>query len=361
MKIVFITDTHIGARNGSSVFRNLFKDYYKEVLFPYLDEHQIDTIVHLGDYFDDRSKLNLHDIDYVINEFLPLLDEYDITMHVVAGNHDVAYRNTNKISSLALLQTSKRINVIDDEVYQLESEGKFDIVLCPWLNLENREKLLEQIKQHASKKTILGGHFEIQGALMYKNSKACEHGESVDLFKKYKKVLSGHFHHNSSYGNIEYIGALFHYNWQDWNDWRGFTVFDTESGEFEKIENEYCLFHQYDYEEILKVSKKELASYVEGKIVRVQIFNEYDRIELKDLIVSIEQLNPVSLDIIDNTIIENVVIDKNQEVVDNKEVNDYFIEAIKDLDDVDNEQKSILTDMFQDLYNRAKANQKEII
>lgn len=360
MKIAFITDTHLGARNGSQVFRDLFRSYYEEVFFPYLEENKIDTICHLGDFFDDRSKLGLHDIDYVINEFLPLLDKYNVNLFVVAGNHDVAYRNTNKISSLSLLKVSERVTVIDELVTEVPVQGNYKIYLCPWLNSENYEENVELIKTYANKQAIIGGHFEIAGALMYKNSKACEHGEDQNLFKKYHKALSGHFHHNSTYGNVEYIGALFHYNWQDWNDWRGFTVFDTDSGKFEKVENEYCLFHQYDYEDIKYVDASELSELVECKIVRVQIFNEYSKVELKDLIASIESCKPVSLDIIDNTIIENAVVNEQQEVEDSKEVSDYFKQAIESVDDTIIDKKE-LTSLFDDLYTRAKDKMKEIV
>lgn len=357
MKVVFITDTHVGARGGSAVFRELFRSYYRDILFPYLKENNIKVLCHTGDFFDDRSKLSLLDIDFILNDFLPLLEEYDVHLYVVAGNHDVAYKNTNRISSLTMLTTSPRVTVILDEVYKVPTEGKYSIYLCPWLNPENSERLIEEIKTYASKDAIIGGHFEINGALMYKNSKACEHGQSHNLFKNYHKALSGHFHHSSTYGKVEYIGALFHYNWQDWNDWRGFTVFDTESGEIEKVENEYCLFHQYDYEEISKVDKKDLPDYVEGKIVRIQIFDEYNKIELKDLLQSIEQCKPVSVGVIDNTIVEQVVVDKEQEVDDTKEVSDYFITAI---DNLDIENKQSLTQMFEDLYERARLQMREI-
>lgn len=358
MKVVFITDTHLGARNGSSVFRELFRQYYRDVFFPYLKENNIRKVIHLGDFFDDRSKLGLNDIDYVINEFLPLLEEYSISLDVVAGNHDVAYRNTNKVSSLSILKTSGWVNVIDDEVVKVHTGGNYSIYLCPWLNAENTEKNLELIKTYANDHAIIGGHFEIAGALMYRNSKACEHGQDHNLFKKYYRALSGHFHHYSIYGNVEYIGALFHYNWQDWNDWRGFTIFDTETGEFIKVENEYCLFHQYDYEDLLKIDKKELAQYVDGKIVRIQIFDEYNKIELKDLITTIETLKPVSVDVIDNTIVESISVDKDQEVQDDKEIDDYFCEAIGS-SNVDN--KDGLKSMFDDLYTRAKEQMKEIL
>ena len=51
MKIALITDTHWGARNDSQVFTESSADIYANVFFPYLDDHRIHTVVHLGDIF----------------------------------------------------------------------------------------------------------------------------------------------------------------------------------------------------------------------------------------------------------------------------------------------------------------------
>ena len=48
-KVAIITDTHFGARKGNQTFHDYFEQFYKEVFFPTLDEHGIDTVVHLGD------------------------------------------------------------------------------------------------------------------------------------------------------------------------------------------------------------------------------------------------------------------------------------------------------------------------
>ena len=49
MKIAMITDTHFGARNDNLAFNEYFYKFWENVFFPYLDEHKIDTIIHLGD------------------------------------------------------------------------------------------------------------------------------------------------------------------------------------------------------------------------------------------------------------------------------------------------------------------------
>ena len=46
MKIALITDTHFGARNDSLAFNDHFYKFWREVFFPYIDEHGIDTVIH---------------------------------------------------------------------------------------------------------------------------------------------------------------------------------------------------------------------------------------------------------------------------------------------------------------------------
>ena len=52
MKIAIITDTHMGARKGSTHLHDYFELFYKNVFFPTLEENGIDTIIHMGDVFD---------------------------------------------------------------------------------------------------------------------------------------------------------------------------------------------------------------------------------------------------------------------------------------------------------------------
>src|SRR5699024_3966661 len=159
---------------------------------------------------------------------------------------------TNKINSLSVFRGIDNFYIIEDDVFHLpvSEQCKHDFYLCPWINDENSEKIFEQIKDAQGTDSILCGHFEINGALMYKNSIGASGGINKDKFKDFYKVMSGHFHHPSTYGNVEYIGALFHYNWMDYGDWRGFLVYDGDSGEFERIENTRSLFKQYAYEQV---------------------------------------------------------------------------------------------------------------
>ena len=68
MKIAVLNDTHWGARNDSPAFVNYFNRFYDEIFFPYLQENNIKTVIHLGDVVDRRKFINflvyIHNVDY---------------------------------------------------------------------------------------------------------------------------------------------------------------------------------------------------------------------------------------------------------------------------------------------------------
>lgn len=360
MKIAVITDTHLGARNGSQVFRSLFRTYYKEVFFPYLSKNGIHEVIHCGDFFDNQTKISVLDLAYVTEEFLPMLDEYNVRMHVIAGNHDVAYRNDNRIHSLSVLDSHSNVVIHTKEISVINTGGVYDLYVCPWMHNDTQESFIEVLKVLGDKKKILFGHFDVAGAKMYKHSAVSEHGMNPDVFKQFHAVYSGHFHTPSQYGNINYLGALFHYTWEDWNDWRGFHVYDTETGEMEAVENPYCLFDKFDYDDLKEIEKtksnEEFSEYIEGKILELQINTKHSTIEIKDFVHKIESCHPVSLDVSDITILDTIVNDDDDsDTVERKEIQDYFYTSIEK-----NPRSDELKILFDDIHTRAKNKMKDI-
>ena len=78
MKICILNDTHCGTRNSSDIFLDNAEKFYSDVLFPYLLEHNIKHIVHLGDYYDNRKFINFRALNRNRNHFLKPLREHGI-------------------------------------------------------------------------------------------------------------------------------------------------------------------------------------------------------------------------------------------------------------------------------------------
>ncbi len=363
MKLAIITDTHQGCRSGSSIFREYMKWYYSEILFPYMEENLISNLLHGGDFFDDRNSIKLADIDFVTNWFAKELVKRRIHLHVILGNHDVAFRNTNRIHSLSILKAAAPDNItVYEEAELVEFDGQ-KYAMVPWINVENREStkaFLDGIEDKAN--TIILGHFEIVGMKMYANSIRCDHGLQPIEFEGFKKVLSGHFHHKSEVQNILYLGSTFHLTWQDYGDPRGFHVFDTKTRDFEFVENEYCLFVEvaFDKEVFGKMTDAEYEEAFGSRFVKIVVTDpDYDKVALMDVVSRINRTKPHDLVVQNDTILnqgEEEGETTEEKVLENtsKTTAEYIESYVKERFPDDDVSESYLK-IFERLYSEANA------
>lgn len=364
--ILLITDSHIGARSGSRYFRQYFREYLLDVLIPFIEENNIKTVLHGGDFFDNRSSLSLSDIDFVINEFIPAFRQTGAHMTMVAGNHDVAYRNTNRINSLSIFKAHSDIfTVLDDDIGLIKTSGSKNFVMCPWMNDENRDKLVEQMSFYNDDDHILFGHFEFANMRMHKNSKLSDHGyEGNEKFlNNYHQILSGHFHHPSNQGNICYLGALFPTVWQDHDDWRGFWTYEPSSDNYQSHSNEYSLFTELNYQsdDLVNIEDSKLHDLCEGQIVRVVIDQntDYSKVDLKDVIHRIESQKPISVDILDNSVIDFNSGDDSGNVEDDESLVSTR-DSLRDYAESFFENDSQMLELFDEVKQSAESKMKEV-
>ncbi len=340
MKIAIITDTHFGARKGSKHLHDYFELFYKNIFFPSLEEHQIDTVVHMGDIFDSRKSMDYQSLDWANKVVFEPLKKYKV--HAITGNHDCYYKNTNDINSPELLLT----DYPNIKTYSKATEIKLDklkVLMLPWINSENYEESLNLIKKSKSK--VVMGHLELNG---FKATRGhmMETGMDVNTFDKFEKVYSGHFHTRSNDGKIFYLGNPYEMFWNDVNDPRGFNIFDTETITHTSINNPYKLFYNIYYEDTNY--KLFNATEYENKIVKIIVRKKS---KPKDFDKFIDKLYAVGVQ--DLKIIENFEIQENEDFdIDEDEntlsiLNRYIDESEFEYD------KNIIKGIFQDLYKQA--------
>ena len=340
MKVAIITDTHYGARKGSKHLHDYFELFYKNVFFPSLEEHGIDTIVHMGDIFDSRKSIDYQSLEWAKRVVFEPLKKYKV--YAITGNHDCYYKNTNEINSPELLLK----DYPNIKTYSKATEiklGRLKVLMLPWINSENYQESLDLIKK--SKARVTMGHLELNG---FKATRGhmMETGMDVKTFDKFEKVYSGHFHTRSSDGKIFYLGNPYEMFWNDVNDSRGFTIFDTETITHIPVNNPYKLFYNVYYEDT-PYQTFDVREY-ENKIVKVIVRKKSNP---KSFEKFIDRL--YSAGIQDLKIVENFEIQENTDFeVDEEEntlsiLNRYIDEAEVQLD------KTIIKDIFQDLYRQA--------
>ena len=103
MKIAIINDTHFGVRGDSKIFLDHQETFFRDIFFPYLDEHGIKHVMDLGDTFDRRKYINYVTLKRVKEFFFNQLQSRGIEYHAVVGNHSVYFTNTNEVNSMNLL------------------------------------------------------------------------------------------------------------------------------------------------------------------------------------------------------------------------------------------------------------------
>ena len=288
MKLALLNDTHAGVRNGSDLFLNYSERFYNNIFFPHLIENNINKIVHLGDYFEHRKYVNFKVLKHNYETFISKLEEHDMTMDIILGNHDVYYKNTNELNSLEeILGQYDNINVITKPTVM--SYDSLDILLLPWMCAENQEESLKAIQD--TKASVLGGHLELDGFEMMRGVKAT-HGMETKPFDKFDLVMSGHYHAKSSRDNIHYLGTQFQLTFADANEQKYFHILDTETRELTGIENPDTMFHKLIYDED---NKPAILDKFKDTYVKVIVLNKKNLYEFDKWFDKLQRIEPFEI------------------------------------------------------------------
>ena len=340
MKLAIITDTHYGARKGSKHLHDYFELFYKNIFFPSLEAEGIDTIIHMGDVFDSRKSIDYYSLEWAKRVVFEPMKKYKV--HAITGNHDCYYKNTNEINSPELLLTDYDNITTYSSAQDINIDG-LDILLLPWISTDNFDESLSKIKKSKSK--VAMGHLELNGFRAHRGH-VMEDGMKIDAFNKFDKVYSGHYHTRSDDGRIFYLGNPYEMFWNDVNDPRGFTLFDTDTLEHTSINNPYKLFYNVYYED----TNHQLfnTTEYENKIVKVIVRKKSSPKEFQKFIDKLYRAGVQDLKIVENfAIVENEDFDIDEDENTISILNRYIDEAEIEFD------KGVVKGIFRDLYKQA--------
>ena len=340
MKVAIITDTHYGARKGSKHLHDYFEMFYRDVFFPSLEEHKIDTVIHMGDIFDSRKAIDLQSLEWSKQVVFEPLKKYKV--HALIGNHDCYYKNTNNVNSPELLLK----DYANIRTYSKPTEislDKLKILFLPWINSENFDETKQLIDKTKAK--IAMGHLEVNG---FKATRGhmMETGMDVGIFNKFEKVYSGHFHTRSNDGKILYLGNQYEMFCNDVNDKRGFHIFDTETLTHTPINNPYKLFYNIYYEDTNH--KLFNATEYKNKIVKIIVRKKSKSKEFEKFIDKLYSAGVQDLKVVENFEIQanqNFEIDEDENTL--SILNRYIDESEFQFN------KTFIKDIFQNLYREA--------
>lgn len=348
MKFAVINDTHFGARSNNIQINEYIFSFWENVFFPYLRQNNIKHIVHLGDLVDHRKFINHFILSQVNSRFIDVLKREGITMDVLVGNHDVPYKNTNSVNAVQELFGMHEFIKVYSEPTEVNIDG-CDILFLPWINDENYNTTLDMVSK--TKCPIAMGHLEIVGFEMERGIVSTE-GIDRDIFKRFQRVYSGHYHHRSADGRIFYLGNQYQLTWHDHGDKRGFHVFDTSDRTMSFVPNPIDLFYQIDYDDssmnIEDIPKMNLSQF-KNKIVKVLVNKRENSFIYDTFVNNLSNSDLMGLLIVENSLEEstNVSVEFTEAETTLDTINKYVDMSPTELD------KNVLKDKFSRLYYEA--------
>jgi len=332
MKVAILNDTHCGVRNSSDIFLNYNDRFYTEVFFPYLKEHNITQILHLGDYYEHRKFVNFKALNANRKHFLEPMRDMGITMDIIPGNHDVYFKNTNELCSLKELlgYFTTNVNIIMKPKV-LDYDG-CKVAVIPWINNSNYEEYTKWALQCEA--SILGAHLELKGFDMMAGVPN-PHGMNADVFSRFEMVLSGHFHTKSSRDNVHYLGSQMEFTWADVDDPKFFHVLDTDTREIEAVRNPITMFKKVIYDDTKNNYDNIDMSQFENKFIKLIVLNKNDLYMFDKFVDKLQSVNTYELKIAESfeEYLGDSVEDDKVSLEDTTELLDSYVEAVDtDLD-----------------------------
>ena len=125
-----------------------------------------------------------------------------------------------------------------------------------------------------------------------------DHGWDKEEFNRFDMVMSGHYHHKSDDGQVYYLGTPYEIYWNDWNDPKGFHVFDTEKRELERIVNPYSIFSKIYYDDSQDIDF-DMSSY-KDKYVKLVVVNKKDLYQFDQFVDKLLQADCYEVKIIED-------------------------------------------------------------
>lgn len=359
-KILIIGDIHYDVSNGNQTVLENQLEFFKKQVFPYMKEHNIKTIIQLGDLMDNRNKVSVNVLHYLKKDFFDVMKNEDITLYTLIGNHDIYHKTTREIHSLELFdELYDNFHVIND-ITTLEMNNK-KLLIVPWVLPDEKYNFEDYLNVD-----YIFGHFETNGVEMVKNINCnSSHAFEMDSFKGIK-TFSGHFHLRRYYeqSNIYYVGTPSQINWSDYNETKGFHVLDVNTGDLEFIENNVSTKHikiilnsENKTMEILgfnDILNFKIDSKLDYKIFhnhKAKIYIDKDNVYNKGIIEKLdEQLQSYRIELLEKESSEESDTESSNSAVINFDV----VQAIKTNIKTDYQKQ-----IFNDIYNDAILNLKD--
>lgn len=248
--------------------------FYCDVFWPSIDaEGGVKEILCLGDVTDRRKFLQYQTLKFAKQMFFDPARDRGIKVHWVLGNHDLPFKHSLQLSSHEAFKEYANVQVYRDAT--VVPFNGVPVLLMPWLCGENIDSSFAAAEQFDG--SVIAGHFEFGGFDVYRGFPMA-HGLDAGRFAGFPLVMSGHYHHPSTKGNVHYLGSPYEMVWTDYGDARGFHWWTPTTHQLELVENPHHLFYKFVYDDagqpgtyVQTLLSQMKASDLTQKIVKVLV------------------------------------------------------------------------------------------
>lgn len=216
-KAITFTDIHLGLKNNSKE-HNIDCVNFVKFMIEEATKLDIKICIFMGDFFHNRSNVNINTLNYGLEIMTILNNHFDKTYFLV-GNHDMYHKNKRDITSINMARVFEKIHFINN------IETIDDCTFIPFM-VDDEYQQLPNLKSK-----YVFGHLELPGYLLNKMIEMPDHGkETEESFGGCDYVFSGHFHKRQAKvttkgTKVLYTGNCFPHNFSDtWDDARGVMI-----------------------------------------------------------------------------------------------------------------------------------------
>ena len=284
------TDIHYGLRNNNRQHNQDCLDF-TEWFVKQAKERNAETCIFLGDYHHHRSSINVSTLNYVHKGIKLMADNFE-KVYIIAGNHDLFYRDRRDLNSFPFAEDFPNITVVCDDIFTEDN-----VTIVPWLVGDEWRKMSKL------KSRYVFGHFELPDFYMNTIVKMPNHRtlqlNHFDEGPEY--VFSGHFHKRQNINNIYYIGNPFGHTYADVGDTNRGAMFLEWDGEPQFVNYDGPKYQKVMFSDLITSPEKYLdsktfcqviidihpVSYEELEFVKKTYTMQYSPRELK--LISLKQ------------------------------------------------------------------------
>lgn len=331
LKTAAFTDIHFGCKANSELHNQDCERFIDWFCDQVRADPTIDSIAFLGDWFENRSAVNVMTLNYSYI-CAKKLNDLGLPVFFIIGNHDLYHRHTRSLYSTITFGAFDNFVIINEPTRVPELGLGEGALLSPYLFHQEYPSLAEYTNC-----STWWGHFEFKGFVITGHTVKMPTGPDPKDYIGPKRIFSGHFHKRQTEHHVIYIGNTFPTNFGDAGDInRGMAVYDHTNDRVSFV----------DWEECPKYTKVTLSELLDGD---VELYANSRVKCLVDVPITFEESSVVKQSYLDAYSLREFVLEESRAISDALTNTDTELENMDlNVDSVDDLVIKMLSDIKSD-------------